>query len=142
MLWNKLDDVLIEMATDPESELMDRTTCMSIYDLHIQSYLERNGPYEMPIYDEKEAQTGHMQTFDFAGQKADAVISHLEEEPIMLYTGVMLYDKDRPEQTAEMQQERYESMVGKLQLATFQFGLKHAPQVFNRSLESAWFRIG
>ncbi len=53
MLWNKLDDVLMEMATDPESELMDRATCMSIYDWHIQSYLERTGPYEMPIYDEK-----------------------------------------------------------------------------------------
>jgi hypothetical protein len=28
-MWNKLDDTLMEMATDPESELMDRTTFMN-----------------------------------------------------------------------------------------------------------------
>ena len=121
--------------TDPESELMDRTTCMNIYDRHIQSYLERTGPYEMPIYDEKKAQMGHMQTFDFAGQKADAVLSHLEEGPVILSTGVILCDKVHLEQTAEMQQKLYKSMVGKLQFASMQFGLKQAPKVLATKLE-------
>ncbi len=134
-MWNKLDDILMKIATDPESELMDQTTCMSIYNWHIQSYLDRTGPYEMPIYDEKEAQIRHMQTFDFAGQKADAVLSHLDEEPIILSTRVVLYNKDRSEQTEEMQQKLYKSMIGKFQFATIQYGLKHAPQVFNTKLE-------
>ncbi len=54
-VWNKLDDVLMEMAMDPQSESMDRITFMEIYDWHIQSYLEWTGPYEMPDYDEEEA---------------------------------------------------------------------------------------
>ena len=100
-MWNKLDDTLMEMATDPESELMDRTTFMSMYNWHVQSYMDRTGPYEMPIYDEKEARIRHMQTFDFAGHKADAVLEHLEEGPITLATGVVLYNNDRPEQPEE-----------------------------------------
>jgi hypothetical protein len=52
-MWNKLDDTLMGMATDPDSELTDRTTFMSTYNRHVQSYLDRTGPYEMPIYDEK-----------------------------------------------------------------------------------------
>jgi hypothetical protein len=35
----KLDDALMQLATDPNSELMDRTEFMSRYNLHVQSYL-------------------------------------------------------------------------------------------------------
>ena len=103
---------------------MDRTTFMDIYEQNIQSYLERTGSYEMPIYDEKQAQMAHMQTFDFAGQKADAILSHLDEGPVILSTGVMLCDKVHLEQTAEMQQKLYKSTVGKLGFAAMQFGSK------------------
>jgi hypothetical protein len=57
-LWMQLDDSLMELATDLQSEQMDRTALMSMYNWHahiVQTYLDRTGPYEMPIYDEKEA---------------------------------------------------------------------------------------
>jgi hypothetical protein len=135
VVWHKLDEVLMGMATDPQSELMDRSTFMEIYDWHIQAYLERTGPYEMPDYDEEEARKDHMRTFDFAGQKAEIVISQLEEGPVILSTGAILCDKVQMELMAEGQQQLYKSMVGKLMFAATPFGQKQSPTVRAAMLE-------
>ncbi len=114
----------------------------------------------MPDYDEEEARKGHMRPFDFAGQKAEIVISQLEEGPVILSTGVILCDKVHLEQTEESQQKLYESMVGKLQeesqqklyksmvgelqVAATPFGLKQSPKVLATKLEElgGWLRTG
>ena len=108
---------------------------MEIYDWHIQSYLERTGPYEMPDYDVEEARKGHMRTFDFAGQKAEIVVSRLEEGPVILYTGAILNDKVHLAQTAESQQKLYKSTVGKLMFAATPFGQKQSPKIRAAQLE-------
>ncbi len=113
-LWMQLDDSLMELATDPHSELMDQTAFMSRYIWHVQSYLDRTGPYEMPIYDEKEAQIRHMQTFDIAGYQADADLSYLGNEPVVFLRGMMHKELENP----------------MFKFKCVQYGLKHAPQDF------------
>jgi hypothetical protein len=41
------------------------------YEENLQSYLTGSQPYEVPSYDEEEAQEMHIQTFGFEGYKAD-----------------------------------------------------------------------
>ncbi len=48
---------------------------------------------------------------------------------------MVLYNNDRPEQPDDIQQKLYKSLVGKVQFAAIQFGLKHAPQVFSTKME-------
>jgi hypothetical protein len=116
-LWMKLDDLLMELATDPNSALMDRTAFMSRYNLHVQSYLDRTGPYEMPIYDEKEAQIRHAQIFELAGGEADKEIPHFKKEPFVFWL--------------DMMHQELESAMFKVKCV--QYGLKHAPQDFVRN---------
>ncbi len=95
-LWMELDDCLMEVATDPQSELMDRNALMSCYNWHVQSYQDRTGPYQMPEYDEKEARRRHMQTFDSAGYKAEADLSYLGNKPFVLQLDMMHKELENP----------------------------------------------
>ena len=108
----ELDDCLMEIATDPQSELMDQTTLMSCYNWHVQSYLDRTGPYEMQVYDEKEALIRHMQTFDFAGYKADVDLAYLGNKLFVFQLDMMHQELDNPGNKVKR----------------VQYGLKHAPQ--------------
>ncbi len=91
---------------------------MSTYDWHVQSYLDRTGPYEMPIYDEKKAQIRHMQTFDFAGYQTGGELSHLGKEPFIF--------------RLDMMHKELEAAMFKVKCV--QNGLKHAPQDFGAKL--------
>jgi hypothetical protein len=135
-VWNKLDDILMEIATDPESELQDQSTFMEIYDWHIQAYLDRYGPYEMPDYDEEEARKAHMLQFDFAGEKSDDLLSQLKDGPVTLFTGVVLCDKAYLGQEAVVQQKLYKSKVGKAMFAATPFGQKRSPKLFATQVDS------
>jgi hypothetical protein len=130
VVWNKLDEILMEMAEDPQTELQDRSTVMELYDWHIQAYLGRYGPYEMPDYDEEEARKAHMHQFDFAGEKSDVLRSQLKEGPVTLFTGVVLCDKAHLEQKEEVQQKLYKTTVGKIMFAAMQIGQKRSPKDF------------
>jgi hypothetical protein len=68
----------------------------------------------MPIYDEKEAQIRHMQTFNFAGYKAEADLSYLGKEPFIFRLDMMHKELENP----------------KFKVKCVQHGLKHAPQDF------------
>jgi hypothetical protein len=107
---------------------------MGIYEWHIKSYLDRTGPYEMPVYDEEEARKEHMFQFDFVGQQSESVISQLEKGPVILSTGAILYDKAHIEQTEESQQKLYKSLIGKAMFAATPFGMKRSPQAFAAEL--------
>jgi hypothetical protein len=126
-VWILLEDKLMELAEDPQSEVLDRSTFMEIYNWNIQSYLERTGPYVMPSYDEEDARKSHMQHFDFFGQEAETVASRLADGPVRLYTGAILCDKVDPARMEEYQQKQYKKTVGKLMFEAKPFGNKHSP---------------
>jgi hypothetical protein len=135
VVWDKLDDDLMAMAEDPQSELKDRSLVMELYDWHVQAYLDRFGPYEMPDYDAEEARKAHMHQFDFAGETAESITSQLKEGPVTLFTGVVVCDKIHLEQEAAIQQKQYKSMVGKLMFEATPFGQKRSPKDFATQME-------
>ncbi len=149
----QLDDSLMQLADDPNSELMDRTEFMSRFNWHVQSYLNRTGPYEMPIYDEKEAEISHMHTFDFAGYGTEPKLSESGQEPntpIVHEAGILQFYRkcvaklqfdavykaapgNEPYKLGMDQLHReLESALCKVKYA--QFGMKHSPKAFEAKL--------
>ena len=130
LVWDKLDEILMEMAEDPESELRDRSEIMELYEGHIQAYMDRSGPFEMPDYDAERAREMHMHQFDFAGKTGESIMSQLKEGPVTLYTGVVVCDKTQFEQEDASLQKQYRSKVGKLMFEATQFGQKRSAKEF------------